>query len=81
MSGSNDLDFIESQLTLARWHLDQLEAGESEQGVDHSLQARRAYEASMDLLPTLSISGKRRVRLVTELAALRDRLRQHGEGI
>jgi hypothetical protein len=77
-----DLDYVKSQLTIARWHLDrgvQPDPADPEQARNHLAEARGAYEHIMDLLPTLNLSGTRRVSLVTELAALRDRLRAAGE--
>lgn len=78
MSDIDDVDFIRSQLTIARWHLEQLSAPESDTEANHLGEARHAYESAVDLLPTLKISGTRRVELVSELAKLRDRLLEAG---
>lgn len=79
MNGVKNLDFIESQLTLARERLDRFAGGTADAGTQPLEEALAAYRTAVELLPTLSISGTRRVRLITELATLRDRLASHGK--
>jgi hypothetical protein len=83
MGDSEDVEFIKSHLTIARWHLERASNpdrdGEHEH--DHLDEARRAYEMAVELLPTLGVSGRKRVELITELAALRDQLRTAGENV
>jgi hypothetical protein len=74
MSDIGDVEFIKSQLTLARWHLEQASAPNPDGVSNHLDEARRAYETAVNLLPTLKISGTRRVEVVTGLAGLRNRL-------
>lgn len=81
MNDVDDVDFIRSQLTIARWHLEQMAAPDPDRGTDHVREAIHAYQTAIDLLPTLKISGTRRVQLVTELAELRDRLRGAGADV
>jgi hypothetical protein len=78
MSDIRDLDFIRSQLTIARWHLERTLSPQSDEQIDHLAEALRAYETAIDLLPTLKVSGTKRVELVSALAGLRDQLREAG---
>jgi hypothetical protein len=79
MTDVNDSEFIESQLKVANWHLDKTADADPQASQYHVASARRAYLTLMELLPTIAVSGTRRVELVTELAALRERLQVAGE--
>jgi hypothetical protein len=81
MGDIEDTDFIKSHLTIARWHLERALSQDRDAEHDHLDEARRAYEMAVELLPTLKVSGKKRVELITELAALRDQLRTAGENV
>ncbi len=78
MNGVNDNEFIESQLKVAHWHLDKTADADPQAGQYHIASARRAYQTLLELLPTIALSGRRRVELVTDLAALRQRLQTAG---
>ena len=78
MSENSELEFIRSQLTTARWHLERAGSATGVEASDHLNGAGHAYRASVDLLPTLKLLGTRRVELLTELADVRNRLRALG---
>jgi hypothetical protein len=81
MGDIEDTDFIKSHLTIARWHLERAFSPDRDGEHDHLDEARRAYEVAVELLPTLKVSGRKRVELITELAALRDQLRTAGVNV
>lgn len=81
MTDVNDSEFIESQVKIAHWHLDKADDADAQAGRYHIASARRAYQTLMEWLPTISLSGRRRVGLVGELARLRERLRACGEDV
>lgn len=78
MSDDQNIDFMRSQIQIARWHLEQATAPDFGQKHTNLGEARRAYEAAVALLPLVKVSGTRRVELVTELAELGVRLRDAG---
>jgi hypothetical protein len=72
-------DFIRAQLTTARWHLDRA-AGADPATVRRNLHdARQAYDNVVRLLPKVALSGRQRLLVQRELAAVRDRLLAAGE--
>lgn len=78
MSDIDAIDFIRSQLTIARWHLERSTAIDVTPELDHRAEAVKAYETAIDLLPLVKLSGRRRVELVIQLADLRNLLREAG---
>jgi len=74
-------DFVRSQLTVIRWHLDRVAEVDPAAAQEHIANARRAFETVMQLLPTMQLSGTARVQALSELAALRDQLRTQGEDV
>ena len=82
MLSEDSVDEVNSQIVLAAAHLDR--AAESQNLLiarDHTANAREIYEELLRLLPAVRASGKDRVRLVTDVARLRDRLRAVGEEV
>jgi hypothetical protein len=74
----NELEYIRSKLLSATRHLDQAFAlGIVRQSAELSL-ARAAYEAAIEYLPHLKVSGTSRVQLVMEVADVAARLRTAG---
>ncbi len=73
---------INSQLTLAGSHLDRAASAETPAVTrDYTSLARNIYEEVLRLLPIVQVSGRERVRLLMDVARLRDRLRECGEEV
>lgn len=69
-----DFDWIETQLTLARWYLDAAANAAAEAAYHHLQQARNVYEVTVRSLSQLNLDGQQRGRVERELALLRVRL-------
>jgi hypothetical protein len=81
MDDASNADFIRAQLTIARWHLDRAAGADPETVRRNVHDARHAYCSVMELLTKVALSGRRRVLVQRELAALRERLLAAGEDI
>ncbi len=80
MSKHGGLEVVSSHLQRAASHLDKANEDPSS-AQEHIASARAIYDELLQLLPTLQISGKDRVQFVTDLAAIRERLRALGQSV
>ena len=81
MTDTDVIESIRSKMTLVQWHLEQFRESTRETTSYHLNAAQHVYASAVDLLPSLKVSGKRRVELVSELAKLADRLLEAGARI
>ncbi|HEY3784164.1 MAG TPA: hypothetical protein VGL55_02665 [Steroidobacteraceae bacterium] len=71
--------YMESQLQATLGHLNSISHGDAAAAPAHRLEARRAYDSIMTLLPKVALSGKRRIDFLARLSELRNRLALAGE--
>jgi len=72
------LEYIRAKLRSARRHLDQARVASPASRPAELNVALAAYEAAVDSLPQLRVSGTSRVQLVTEVADVGSLLRTEG---
>lgn len=70
----HEFEWIQTQLTLTRWHLNAAAHATSETLHRHLHQAHRMYEVTARSLSELSLDGDQRSFIERELAAVRARL-------
>jgi hypothetical protein len=73
-TNNDSVERILTQLTAARWHLDQAAGGEAAAVRRHIETARRTYDHILELLPDAALSGEQQRRVRRELAELHYRL-------
>ncbi|MGH8259883.1 MAG: hypothetical protein ACREUG_09350 [Steroidobacteraceae bacterium] len=77
----DDIAWLQTRLTVARWHLDAALAAPIERARRNIDRARQAYDEVCEALEDLNLPAERRAGLVHELARLRDRLQSAGAEI
>jgi hypothetical protein len=73
-TSDDNVERILTQLTAARWHLDQLAGGEPEAVRRNIETARRTHDHILQLLPGAALTGEEERRVRRELAELYYRL-------
>lgn len=73
-----DIAWLQTQLTVARWHLDAAIAAPIEVARRNIERARQAYDGAREALRDLSLSAERREALARDLASVRERLQAAG---
>jgi hypothetical protein len=74
----DDLAWLQSQLTVARWHLDAAIAAPIEIARRNIERARRAYDGAREALRKAGLTGERHRALTRELDHIRERLQSAG---
>lgn len=77
----DDIKWLQTQLTVARWHLDAAIAapiGMARRNID---RARQAYETACEALKELGLTGERHQAFSQELRSIRERLQAAGAEI
>lgn len=73
-----DIRWLQTQLTVARWHLDAAIAAPIEMARRNIDRARQAYEGAREALRELGLTGERQQALSQELDSIRERLQAAG---
>ena len=74
----DDIKWLQTQLTVARWHLDAAIAAPIEVARRNIDRARQAYEGACEALRELGLTGERHQALSQELKHVRERLQAAG---
>jgi hypothetical protein len=74
----DDIVWLQTQLTVARWHLDASLAGSIELARRNIERARQAYDGALEALRDLQLTAELHQALSSELASIRDRLQAAG---
>lgn len=74
----DDVKWLQTQLTVARWHLDAAIAAPIEMARRNIDRARQAYEGACEALRELGLTGERYDALSEELDGVRERLQAAG---
>lgn len=74
----DDIAWLQTQMTMARWHLDAALAAPTEVARRSIDRARRAYDGAREALADLDVAAERRETIVRELAGIRERLEAAG---
>lgn len=77
-SFEEDIMWLQTQLTVARWHLDAAIAAPIEMARRNIDRARQAYEGAREALRELGLTGERHHALSQELNSIRERLQAAG---
>ncbi len=78
---ANDITWLNTQLTMAQWHLDAALAAPVEGARRNIDRARQAYDAAREALRELDLTAERRKELADLLARIRDRLQSAGADV
>lgn len=73
-----DVKWLQTQLTVARWHLDAAIAAPIDSARRNIDRARQAYEGAQQALRELGLTGDRHETLSRELKVIRERLQAAG---
>ncbi len=74
----DDIAWLQTQLTVAQWHLDAAVTAPIEAARRNIDKARQAYDSAREAFQELNLSAERRETLARELASLCERLRAAG---
>jgi hypothetical protein len=77
----DDIAWLQTQLTVARWHLDAALSAPIEIARRNIDRARQAYDGAHDALRELNLTVERRDIIARELASIRERLQAAGAEI
>lgn len=81
MSTPDDIAWLQTQLTVARWHLDAALSGPIEVTRRNIDRARQAYSGALEALSDLKLPSERRDEIARQLASIRERLQAAGAEI
>jgi len=74
----DDIKWLQTQLTVARWHLDAAIAAPIAMARRNIDRARQAYEAAREAFKELDLTGERQQAFAEELKHIRERLQSAG---
>ncbi|MGH8218283.1 MAG: hypothetical protein ACREUT_06925 [Steroidobacteraceae bacterium] len=77
----DDIRWLQTQLTVARWHLDAAVTAPIEIARRNIDRARQSYQAAREALRELGLTGERYQGLADELEAIRERLQAAGAAV
>jgi hypothetical protein len=77
----DDIAWLQTQLTMARWHLDAALAAPIELARRNIERARQAYDGAREALENLDVTAERRELIARELVSIRERLQAAGAEI
>lgn len=74
----DEIAWLQTQLTVARWHLDAAIAAPIEMAHRNIERARQVYHGARETLTELGLAGERYQALSRELKSIRERLQAAG---